>query len=114
VLGVEGHHPLARGARGGLDADALLQGLGHQPIGVGLPQVGLGDKGELVQVVAGLDVVRGKALLLHLLAVVGHIVPDVAHLLHKPLVLPGLDLLPGCALDFRLIISFHWNHSSPK
>ena len=114
VLGVEGHHPLAGGARGGLDAHALLQGLGYQPVGVGLPQVGLGDEGQLVQVVAGADVVRGEALLLHLLAVVGHIVPDVAHLLHKPLILPGLDLFPGRALDLGLVVSFHWNHSSPK
>ena len=43
VLGVEGHHPLAGGAGGGLDADALLQGLGYQPVGVGLPLVSLGD-----------------------------------------------------------------------
>ena len=51
VLGVEGHHPLAGGARGRLDAHAVLQRPGQQAVGVGLPQVVLGDEGQLVEVV---------------------------------------------------------------
>ena len=37
MLGVECHHALARGAGGGLNADAIPQRPGHQPIGIGFP-----------------------------------------------------------------------------
>ena len=107
VLGVEGHHPLAGGARGGLDADAVLQGPGQQAVGVGLPQVVLGEEGELVEVLHALYVVGGDALLLHLLPVVGDGVPHVPHLLDQALVLPGQDLLPAGTLDLRLVVTFH-------
>ena len=112
LLSVEGHHPLASGARGGLDADAVLQGHPHQPVGVSIPQVRLGEEGQLVQVVAGLDIRRCDPLLLHLFAVVGHVVPHMLDLLYQALVLPGLDLFPGRSLDLRLIIAFQWNHPS--
>ncbi len=111
-LRVEGHHPLSGGARGGLDAHAVLQGHAHQAVGVGLPQVGLGEEGELVEVVTGPDVGGGDSLRLHLLPVVGHVVPDMLDLRHQTLILPGLDLLPGGGLDLRLVIPFHWNHPS--
>ena len=128
MLGVEGHHPLAGGAGGGLDAHAVLQGLGHQAIGIGLPQVGFGDKGQLMQVFRPLDVLGGQALGLHLLAVVGHIVPHMLYLLDQTLVLPSLDLFPRRGLldqtlvlpsldlfprrglDLGLVVPFHWDH----
>ena len=110
VLGVEGHHPLAGGAGGGLDAHAVLQGLGHQAVGIGLPQVGFGDKGQLMQVFRPLDVLGGQALGLHLLAVVGHIVPHMLYLLDQTLVLPSLDLFPRRGLDLGLVVPFHWDH----
>ena len=71
VLGVEGHHAAAGGAGGGVDADTLGQGLGQQAVGIALPQVGLGDKGQLMQVLDAVDVVGGHALLVHLGAVIG-------------------------------------------
>ena len=37
MLGIEGHHPLAGGAGGGLDAHAVLQGPGGEAVGIGFP-----------------------------------------------------------------------------
>ena len=110
VLGVEGHHPLAGGAGGGLDAYAVLQGLGQQTVGIGVPQVGFGHKGQLIEILRPLDVLRGHPLGLHLLAVVGHIVPHVLDLLDQALILPSLDLLPRGGLDLGLVVPFHWDH----
>ena len=111
MQGVEGHDALSRGAGGRLDAHAVLEGLAHQAVGICLPQVGLAEKGQLVQIVDGLDVVGGDALFLHLFAVVGHVVPDMFYLLEQTLVLQPRDILAGHALDLRLIIPFHKNHS---
>ena len=111
VLVVEGHHPLAGGAGGGVDADHVLLGHAHHPEGIALPQVVLGEEGQLIQVVDGLDVVGGDPLLLHLLPVVGHVVPHMADLLDQLLVLDLDDLFPGSALDLRLIVVFHSYHS---
>ena len=108
VLGVKGHHPPSGGAGGGLDADTVLQGLGQQAVGVCLPQVVLGKKGQLVEILHAPDVLGGEALFLHLFAVVGDVVPDMAHLLYQALVLPGQDLFPAGALDLRLIVTLHW------
>ena len=107
MLGVESNHALAGGAGGGLDAYALLQRLAHQAVGVGHAQVILGDEGQLMQIVPAFDVIRGYALFFHLLAVIGHVVPDVLYLRDKALVLPGFDLFLRRAFDFRLIVTFH-------
>lgn len=50
VLGIEGDDALPRGAGGGLDAYTILQGAGHQAIGICLTQVVLREEGELVQI----------------------------------------------------------------
>ena len=42
VLGVVGHHALAGGAGGGLDADTVLQGLAEKTIGISFSQIRLG------------------------------------------------------------------------
>ncbi len=107
VLGIEGHHPASGGTGGGLNAHAVLQRRGQQAVGVGVPQVVLGEEGQLVQVLHALDVRGGHALFLHLLAVVGHIVPHMLYLLDQALVLPRQDLLPRGALNFRLIVTLH-------
>ena len=103
MLGVEGHHPPAGGARGGLDAHAVAQGLAQQAIGICLPQVALADKGEFMQIFHAVDVVGGDPFLLHLGAVVGYVVIDMAHLGHQTLALQRPQLVLGHGLDFRLI-----------
>ena len=50
VLGIKSDDALSRGAGGGLDAYAILQGAGHQAIGICLAQVVLREEGELVQI----------------------------------------------------------------
>ena len=111
VLGVEGHHPLARGAGGGVDADAVLHGLAHKAVGVSVPQVSLAEEGELGEVRDALDVVGGHALLLHLLPVVGHVLIDPADLVHQTIALPSGDLFPGRAFDLGLVVVFHFMNS---
>ena len=103
VLGVEGHHAAAGGAGGGVDADTLGQGLGQQAVGIALPQVGLGDKGQLMQVLDAVDVVGGHALLVHLGAVIGDVIVDVADLLDQALALQSPQLVLGHGFDLRLI-----------
>ena len=95
-----------------MDAHTVLQRPCQQAVGIGLPQVGLGDKGQLVQVGHALDIIRGQPLLLHLFAVVGHVVPHIAHLLHQALALPGAELLLAGTFNLRLIITFHGDHLS--
>lgn len=103
VLGVEGHHAAAGGTGGGVDADTLGQGLGQQAVGIALPQVGLGDKGQFMQVLDAVDVVRGHALLVHLGAVIGDVIVDVADLLDQALALQSPQLVLGHGFDLRLI-----------
>ena len=107
VLGVKGHHPAAGGAGGGLNPHAVPQGRGQKAVGVGVPQVVLGEEGQLVEVLHAPDVLRGDPLLLHLFAVVGDLVPDMADLFDQALVLPGQELLPGGCFNFALIVALH-------
>ena len=108
VLGVEGHNTLACGAGGGLDTNTLRHRLACQAIGICLPQVVLGQEGQLMQVSGTLNICRSQALFFHFFAVVGYIIPNMLHLLDQTLVLPSLDLLTGSSFDFRLIILCHW------
>ena len=94
MLGVKRHDTLSGGSGGGLDADAVLQGLAHQSVRIGLSQVRLGKERKLVQIVDGLDVLRRHALLLHLLPVIRDVVPDMLHLLHDLFILDLFDLFP--------------------
>ena len=110
VLGVVGHHALAGGAGGGVDADAFAQGLCHEAVGVALAKVILGDEGELVQVLNALDVIGGHSFGFHLLAVVGDVVPHMLDLLHQTFTLEGTKLVLGYGFDFGLI-HCHSNHS---
>ena len=112
MLGVEGDDALAGRAGGGLNAHAVLQRTRDQTVRIGFAQVVLGDEGQLVQVVDALDIVRRYALFFHLLTVVRHVIPHIAHLLNQALVLPCEDLLPAGTFDFRLIIAFHWRFYS--
>ena len=109
VLGVIDHHPAAGGAGGGMDAHAILQGHGQQPRGVLVPQIVLGEEGQLMQVLDALDVRRRYALGLHLGPVVRHPVPHVLYLLDQFFRLQLLDSLPGHGLDLRLIITLFHN-----
>ena len=86
-----------------MDADTLGQGLGQQAVGIALPQVGLGDKGQLMQVLDAVDVVGGHALLVHLGAVIGDVIVDVADLLDQALALQSPQLVLGHGFDLRLI-----------
>ena len=71
VLGVEGHNTLTGGTGSGVDADAIIQGHTSQTMGIGIPQIGLGKKRQLVQIINGLDVIDGDTLFFHLCPVVG-------------------------------------------
>ena len=107
MLGIERHHPPPGGTGGGLNAHTVRQGLGQQAVGIGIPQVVLGEEGQLIEVLHALDAVRRDPLFLHLPAIVGHVVPHVPHLLYQALVLPRQDLLPGGGLNFGLVVAFH-------
>ena len=78
---VEGHEPRGGGAGGGLSAEAVRQRDTNEAVGMGLSQVGIGEEGKLVEVGQTLDVGGGKTLGLHLLPVVGDVVPDMLYLL---------------------------------
>ena len=58
LLGVGTDHRSAGGAGRGVDAHDLLLGFGHQAQGIGLPQVALPGKGELLEVLLGLNLVN--------------------------------------------------------
>ena len=107
MLGIESHDTLAGGAGSGVNPDTLILGNAHKAVGISITQVCLGQERQLVQVIDGLDIVQGDALVFHLLAVVGHIVPHVLDLLHEPLVLQGTKLLIGHGFDFWLVIVRH-------
>ena len=81
-----------------------------QPMGVGVAKIRLAQEGQLVQVIHALDISGGQALLLHLGAVVGDVVPHMLHLLDEAFVLPCQDLLPRGGFDLRLVIVCHDDH----
>ena len=103
VLGIEGHHPPAGGAGGGLDAHALAQRRAQQTVGIGFPQITFADKRQFMQIFHTVDVARGDPFLLHLGAVVGDVVVDVVHLGHQTLALQGAQLVLGHGFNFGLI-----------
>ena len=81
MLGIESNNAPTSGAGCGLDTDAVCYRPGHKPIGIGFPQVVLGEEGEFVEVLNTLDVVGGDPLFFHLLALVGNVVIDIKELL---------------------------------
>ena len=60
-----------------------------------------------MQVIHALNILRQNPLLLHLFAVIGYIVPHMAHLLYQPFILPCKNLLPVRGFNFFLVIPFH-------
>ena len=87
-----------------MDPGQVVPGHGDKPEGIGIPQILLGGKGELLQVVDGPDVLGTQAYLVKFFLVEGHVLVAVLDHLHQPL---GLDLAqrpPGGAFDFRLEI----------
>ena len=60
-----------------------------------------GQERQFIQVFCGSDILWHHSLLLHQIAVIRYIVIYMFHLLYKPLILPGLDLVPGCAFNFN-------------
>ena len=103
VLGIERHHAPACGPGGGLDTDAVLQRSGQKAIRIGVPQVALGEKGKLMEVLDAVDILRGDPLFLHLSAVIRDVVIDMANLLDQAFTLQFANLLLGHGLNFRLI-----------
>ena len=106
VLGVERYHAAAGGAGGGLDAYAVGQGLGQKSVGVLIPQIGFGEEGQLMQILHATDVVGSQPLFLHQGAIVGHVVPYVAHLFTETFALQRPHLLIRHGFDFFLIVLF--------
>ena len=107
LFGVERDNALAGRAGGGVDADTVLQRHCKQAVGICVAQVGFAEERELVKIVPAFDIVGREARRFHFRAVIGDIVPDVAHLPDEPLILPAFDLLGAGAFDFFLIIVFH-------
>ena len=110
--GIAYHDLLSGGSGGGMQPHHILHGNGKQPIGIGIPQVLFIGKGQLVQVVHRLNVLRTNSLFVHQLFVIRHVVIGMAHLLDQALILPGTNLLPRGAFNLGLIIPFQWIHPS--
>ncbi len=107
MLCVESDDALSGGTGGGLDPDAVLQGLAHQAVGIGFSQIALGQERKLVKVINGLDVFRRHAFLFHFPAIIRDIVPDMLYLLDELLVLYLNNSLSGSAFNVFLIVSLH-------
>ena len=86
-----------------MDTDAILQRSGQKAIRIGVPQVALGEKGKLMEVLDAVDILRGDPLFLHLGAVIRDVVIDMANLLDQAFTLQFANLLLGHGLNFRLI-----------
>ena len=106
-LGIERNNALAGGAAGGLDADAVGKGSGHQTVGIRFAEVILGEEGELPEVIAGLNVAGFETDGLHFVAVIVVIVPDVIDGVDETFVLPRADLLVGGGFNLFLIVCSH-------
>ena len=95
VVPVIGHHGrLARGARGGVDADDVLERLGEQAVRVIVPEVGFFREGQLHDILDAFYVRGLDALLVELLFIKGH-----------PCVDPLADLLQSFALQCGQFLS---------
>lgn len=87
-----------------MDADTLGQGFGQQAVGNSTPAGRpWRQNGQLMQVLDAVDVVGGHALLVHLGAVIGDVIVDVADLLDQALALQSPQLVLGHGFDLRLI-----------
>ena len=107
LLGVEGHNAATGCAGGGLDADTILQGLCQKSVRVGIPQIRLGEEGELVQVLNAVDVFGLHAFFVHQITVIGHIFVDMFDLFDQFFRLKLFDFFNGQGLDFFLVVAFH-------
>ena len=107
MLRVKSHDTLTGGAGSGLNPHAVLQGHTQQAIGIGLPQIVLAQKRQLVQIRHTLDIRRRHTLFFHFLPVVRHIVPNMLHLSHQPLILQLSQLIMGHSLNFLLVVISH-------
>ena len=87
MLCVESDNPLAGGSGGRLDPDTFLQRLAQQAVRVRFPEVCLGQKRKLPDVINRMNIVRRYALRLHFLPVIGHMIPYMLHLLQKLFIL---------------------------
>ena len=87
VLSVESNNTSACCAGGGLDSNTFAFRNGKKTVWICVTKVVLAEKRKLVKIVNALDVVGGNALFLHLLSVIGNVVPDVLDLLYKSFVL---------------------------
>ena len=107
MLGVKCNHTTTGGATGGLNADTIGQRLCQQAIGILILQVILGDKGQLVQILHTMDILRLYACCIHFIAVKFYIVIYILYLLDQTLALQCLQLVYRHGLNFRLIIMLH-------
>ena len=87
-----------------MDADAVLQVSAQHAIWIGIPQVGFAEEGKLTDVIHAFDVIRCEAFLLHQMAVVRDVLPDMADLSENLFILDLQDFFPWSRFDFRLII----------
>ena len=102
VLGIAHHRLLARGAGGGVDAHQLPGRHREQAVGIIVPQVGLDGKGQLADVVDGMDVPGLQAHLVEFPAVEGDVLIGIVYHPDQARGLQGMEIVPGRALDFRL------------
>ena len=95
-----------------MDPYHILLGYTHQSVRIGIAQIILGQERQFMQILNTPDVIRRNALLFHLLAVVGHILPYMVYLLYQFFVLNGYDLFPRSTFNLFLEIIFHWSKTS--
>ena len=95
LAGVPHHGRLARCPGGGVDAYDLAHRHGTEAERIIVAQVIFGGKGELDDVVDAVDVVRGDAQLLHLLAIERGVMVDTLHGLFEA---DALDLAKAFAI----------------
>ena len=89
---------LARGAAGRVDPHDLRTRHGQKSQRIGLVQILIGGEGKLLDILDPLDIGGLQSHLLHLLAIVLHVVIDAVHQLAEPRALQRLDILPRHAL----------------
>ena len=60
-----------------------------------------------MKVINALDIIGGNPLFLHLLTIIGHIIPNMLYLLYKSFALQSFHLLPIHTLDLFIPILSH-------
>ena len=111
IAGIAHNSLLAGGAGGGVDAHHILHGAGKKAIGIVVPQVLLVCKGQLDDIVDGLDVLGTQAHLIKALTVEGHILINAPDSGAQTLALQFAELLAGHGFCLAVVHVKHSDHT---